>query len=283
MRGKGLGLICHFLKALHDRGVSILTDQDVASLAVENGRVTGVVMRSGEVVAAKKGVILATGGYGANPQMSWDFEQLPGFAQEASGLTPASLTGDGIVLGAEIGSATGTQVRHHMFAIVDRSALTIRPQNTLTPTQQQQVQWQTVGQGNQTPQWQTSAPNPILTTGLNTVLMPNAQQNPMVDTVGLPNANPQVPPPLWAIRPGTILTVDVPGPNQETVVVTAIDQQNNPPQWFQAKFNKVHGYPPLTAPPPIPIWVPDLGNPGPQPGFRPQDDSAVVPYYTIED
>src|SRR5207302_1988377 len=29
--------------------------------------------------------------------------QLPGFAHEASGLTPASLTGDGIVLGAEIG------------------------------------------------------------------------------------------------------------------------------------------------------------------------------------
>jgi 3-oxosteroid 1-dehydrogenase len=35
--------------------------------------------------------------------MSWQFEQLPGFAHEASGLTPASLTGDGLVLGAEIG------------------------------------------------------------------------------------------------------------------------------------------------------------------------------------
>jgi 3-oxosteroid 1-dehydrogenase len=103
MRGKGLGLVCHFLRALRDRGVSVLTDQHVENLAVENGRVTGVVMRSGEFVAAKKGVILATGGYGANPQMSWDFEQLPGFAHEASGLTPASLTGDGIVLGAEIG------------------------------------------------------------------------------------------------------------------------------------------------------------------------------------
>lgn len=103
MRGKGLGLICHFLKALGDRGVSVLTDQDVASLAVENGRVTGVVMRSGEVVAAKKGVILATGGYGANPQMSWEFEQLPGYAHEDSGLIPESLTGDGLVLGAEIG------------------------------------------------------------------------------------------------------------------------------------------------------------------------------------
>jgi 3-oxosteroid 1-dehydrogenase len=103
MRGKGLGLICHFLKALHARGVTVLTDQQVERLAVENRRVTGVMMRSGETVSAGKGVILATGGYGANPQMSWEFEQLPGFAQEASDLMPASLTGDGLVLGAEIG------------------------------------------------------------------------------------------------------------------------------------------------------------------------------------
>jgi len=47
--------------------------------------------------------VLATGGYGANPQMSQEFEQLPGYAQDDSGLMPASLTGDGIVLGAEIG------------------------------------------------------------------------------------------------------------------------------------------------------------------------------------
>jgi 3-oxosteroid 1-dehydrogenase len=103
MRGKRLGLICHFLKVLRARGVTVLTDQQVERLAVENERVTGVVMRSGETIRARKGVILATGGYGANPQMSWEFEQLPGFAQEASGLTPASLTGDGLVLGAEIG------------------------------------------------------------------------------------------------------------------------------------------------------------------------------------
>jgi hypothetical protein len=168
-----------------------------------------------------------------------------------------------------------------MFAIVDRSALTIRPQNTVSAAQQPQL-WQTVGQGNTAPQWQTSAPNPILTTGLNTVLMPNPQQNPMVDAVGGPNGNP--PAPLWAVRPGTILTVDLPGPSQETVVVTAIDQQNNPPQWFQAKFNKVHIPFQMGANQQgIPIWVSDLGNSGPQPGFQPQDDSAVIPYYTIED
>src|SRR4029077_9819799 len=75
----------------------------VEKLAVENERVTGVVTRSGEFVAAREGVILATGGYGADPQMSPQFEQLPGFAHEASGLTLPSLTGDGLVLGAEIG------------------------------------------------------------------------------------------------------------------------------------------------------------------------------------
>ncbi len=77
MRGKGLGLICHFLKALLDRGVPVLTNRGVANLAVENGRAIGVVMNSGEFVAARKGVVLATGGYGANRQMSRDFEQLP--------------------------------------------------------------------------------------------------------------------------------------------------------------------------------------------------------------
>jgi 3-oxosteroid 1-dehydrogenase len=105
MRGKGLGLICHFLKALQARDVTLLTDQHVESLTVEDRRVSGVVMRSGETIRARKGVILATGGYGANPQMSGQFEQLPGFAAEASGLMPASLTGDGLVLGAEIGAS----------------------------------------------------------------------------------------------------------------------------------------------------------------------------------
>src|SRR5262245_59873785 len=103
MRGKGLGLICHFLNALRARGVPVLTDQAVESLAVEGKRVAGVVMASGERIAARKGVIIATGGYSANAQMSRDFEQIPGIDQEPDSLSLASLTGDGLVLGAEFG------------------------------------------------------------------------------------------------------------------------------------------------------------------------------------
>jgi hypothetical protein len=103
IHGKGLALICHFLKLLRARGVGVLSDQQIDRLAVEGSRVTGVVLCSGETVGARKGVVLATGGYGANPQMVREFEQLPGFIREASGVMPESLTGDGLVLGAEIG------------------------------------------------------------------------------------------------------------------------------------------------------------------------------------
>jgi 3-oxosteroid 1-dehydrogenase len=103
MRGKGLGLVCHFVRALRERNVPVVSGRKVEKLKVEDGRVTGVAMEHGDAVSACKGVILATGAYSANAQMNWDFEQLPGIAQEASSLAPASLTGDGLVLGAEIG------------------------------------------------------------------------------------------------------------------------------------------------------------------------------------
>lgn len=103
MRGKGLGLICHFLKALISRGVPILTGQSVDSLEVEDGRVTGVVMADGRRIKAARGVIVATGGYHANPEMAKRLEGTPGLVQEPSTLAPSSMTGDGLVLGAEIG------------------------------------------------------------------------------------------------------------------------------------------------------------------------------------
>jgi hypothetical protein len=103
VRGKGLGLICHFVKALQGRAVPIFTGQEADRLATDEQCVTGVVMKDGRLITARRGVILATGAYSANPQMNWEFEQLPGIAQDASSLAPASLTGDGLVLGAEIG------------------------------------------------------------------------------------------------------------------------------------------------------------------------------------
>ena len=55
MRGKGLGLVCHFVKALAARKVPILTGLNVERLAYDGRRVTGVTMASGETISASPG------------------------------------------------------------------------------------------------------------------------------------------------------------------------------------------------------------------------------------
>jgi 3-oxosteroid 1-dehydrogenase len=104
MRGKGAGLVCHFLKALRDRGVPVVTGRVPAHLQYDGKRVTGVVMESGDCLKSRRGVVLATGGYYANQQMAEEFEGLPGLEQDASSLVPDSMTGDAILFGAEIGA-----------------------------------------------------------------------------------------------------------------------------------------------------------------------------------
>ena len=47
LRGKGVGLVTHFVKALLQRGVPIRLDTAVEGLAVDNGRVTGVRLSDG--------------------------------------------------------------------------------------------------------------------------------------------------------------------------------------------------------------------------------------------
>jgi glycine/D-amino acid oxidase-like deaminating enzyme len=101
MRGKGVGLVTHFVKALLKRGVPIRLGAAVRDLTVEGDRVTGVRMADGTELKAQKGVVLATGGYEWNADLMADFDPIPGLQP----LSPKSSTGDGLIMGAEIGAA----------------------------------------------------------------------------------------------------------------------------------------------------------------------------------
>jgi 3-oxosteroid 1-dehydrogenase len=101
MRGKGAGLICHFLKALLARGVPISLEDEVERLRVEDGRVVGVSTKAGREITAQRGVVIATGGYESNPQMVQNFEGLPNWLSQC----PPSNTGDGLMLASEVGAA----------------------------------------------------------------------------------------------------------------------------------------------------------------------------------
>ena len=100
MRGKGVALICHFVKALTARGVPIWTDRTVDCLAYDGARVTGVRLSDGKDVKTRKGVVIATGGYDFNLDLAKSLEGFPSMVP----MSPASLTGDGLVLAAELGA-----------------------------------------------------------------------------------------------------------------------------------------------------------------------------------
>ncbi|GAA1518221.1 FAD-dependent oxidoreductase [Nocardioides humi] len=105
----GEGLAAHFLHAAQRAGVEIWTRSPARELVIEDGRVTGVVVsRDGEdvVVAARKGVVLATGGYDWNPDLVHRFE---GVLDAHGSAAPAGIEGDHLVMAAPAGAAISYQ------------------------------------------------------------------------------------------------------------------------------------------------------------------------------
>ena len=100
MRGKGVGLVSQFVKALHVRKIPIRTGQQVVRLAYDGKRVTGVETADDSSIDAKKAVVLATGGYDWNIERQRSSRDFP----RSCSIGPRSLTGDGLVLGAELGA-----------------------------------------------------------------------------------------------------------------------------------------------------------------------------------
>jgi 3-oxosteroid 1-dehydrogenase len=101
MRGRGVGLITHFLKQLLKRNVPVHAGAPVDRLTMRDGRVVGVVLADGTSVGARHGVVIATGGYEADPGLVETYEGLPGWLSMA----PSSVQGDGLKMAMEIGAA----------------------------------------------------------------------------------------------------------------------------------------------------------------------------------
>lgn len=113
MRGKGLGLVSHFVKALVARGTTIRLDTSVSRLEYDGSRVTGVVLDDGTVLSARRGVVLATGGYDWNIELAKELEGLPDFVP----MGPESLTGDGLSLASDLGAAM-KRIQNSLFLML---------------------------------------------------------------------------------------------------------------------------------------------------------------------
>ncbi len=105
----GIGYISALETSLAGLGGEILLNTKATELILENGRVTGVKAEMADgtpvIVHAAKGVVMATGGYGANPKMAMVYDNYWGVLNEQMPTTNTALsTGDGIVMGAAAGA-----------------------------------------------------------------------------------------------------------------------------------------------------------------------------------
>lgn len=104
----GNALAGQLLKALLDRGVTILTGCATRDVLKQDGRAAGVVVTDGEGelrIEAARAVILATGGFSNSVEKRREY--LPQGASAHSPFAPGS-TGDGLDLGTAAGGVIGT-------------------------------------------------------------------------------------------------------------------------------------------------------------------------------
>jgi 3-oxosteroid 1-dehydrogenase len=103
LEGLGRGLLGALLRGLLDRDVGIHTSRRATELLVEDGTVTGVRFADGEEVRARRGVVLATGGFERDADLVRDF--LRGPLDHPPG-APGN-TGDGLRMAMRVGAQLG--------------------------------------------------------------------------------------------------------------------------------------------------------------------------------
>jgi 3-oxosteroid 1-dehydrogenase len=106
-RGCGGGLVGALLEALLQRGVTPILRSQATDLIVEDGRVVGVELKTDKgavVVRARRGVVLATGGF------EWDADLVNQFLRGpmTSPASPPTNTGDGLRMAMRVGADLGT-------------------------------------------------------------------------------------------------------------------------------------------------------------------------------
>ena len=116
-RAKGGGLIAPLLKGLVDEGVEVRTSTPAVKLVTDDaGAVVGVVVKGPDGtgrLGARRGVVLACGGFEWNPEMVRTF-----LGYEVKPCTPWSNTGDGHLMAMEVGAKLGAMWSFFSYGVV---------------------------------------------------------------------------------------------------------------------------------------------------------------------
>lgn len=110
-RPEGLGARCQevLLKAVENAGVEIFTATPAQRLVIEDGAITGVIAEDSDgntLRIGAKAVVLASGGYGNNPDLVAEHSWFPRTAHAMYQCVPTSNTGVGLSMALQAGADT---------------------------------------------------------------------------------------------------------------------------------------------------------------------------------
>ena len=105
----GHGFISPLEKSCMKFDTEIMLDTRAKELIMKDGKVVGVKAEKADgtkvTVMASKGVVMATGGYGSNPEMAMEYDNYWGMLTPDMATTNTTLaTGDGIIMGKAVGA-----------------------------------------------------------------------------------------------------------------------------------------------------------------------------------
>lgn len=104
--GEGVGFVNTMVATAESKGVRIDYNAEAVELIVDEGRVVGVKTQDGTEYTAKGGVIIATGGFGSNPEMIAEYDNRYAITEDTPSSEGKGATGLGITMAQAIGADT---------------------------------------------------------------------------------------------------------------------------------------------------------------------------------
>ena len=115
----GVEMITKYSKKAEELGIDVLTEHDVQEILVEDGKVAGVraLTPEGELLVHAKAVVLTTGGFGANDEMTYQYDNE--IDDKVLSTNSPGSEGDGIVMAQALGADTVGMDQIQLYPICD--------------------------------------------------------------------------------------------------------------------------------------------------------------------
>lgn len=115
----GNELIKNYLKKCEELGIEVITEADVKEILTEDNKITGVKAETpdGELTVNAKSVVLATGGFGANDEMTYENDhEIDEYVKSTN--SPGA-TGDGIIMAEALNADTVDMDQIQLYPVCD--------------------------------------------------------------------------------------------------------------------------------------------------------------------